>query len=482
MITFGLFLLVLPVQSYSLNAGMTPVQKVIQLMQEMMAKGKQEKHEETVRFTAYKQFCQDTSTDKTSRISDANAEIESLEAAIAQADSDAANLGRQIAELTEDVGGWTTDKANAKAIREKEHADFLVTQKDYSESIDALQRAIQVLKQQNYDRKQASALLQEVALVARVPESARKTINSFLAMDSEVSQDPLSVSAPEANAYEFQSGGIVDMLEKLEDKFDDELTTLEKEEMNAKHAYELMNQDLTDSIATGNDQIAKKSKTKSQREEDSADASGDLARTTATRDEDAAYLKSLTAQCEQKSTDFEARQQLRAEELEAIEKAISIIASQSVSGAADKHLPGLLQTKKSLAHFLSAEQNPIQKNVAAFLQDKATKLGSRILSLVATKVADDPFVKVKKMIKDMITRLLEEANEEAEHKGWCDTEMATSKKTRDHKTATIDTLSATADKLTADIAQLSEEIADLTDAIGEIDAAVAKATEVRAGE
>merc|ERR1719422_1387334 len=33
------------------------------------------------------------------------------------------------------------------------------------------------------------------------------------------------------------------------------------------------------------------------------------------------------------------------------------------------------------------------------------------------------------MIKDLIVRLMEEANEEAEHKGWCDTELSTNEQT-----------------------------------------------------
>merc|ERR1719454_496045 len=63
-------------------------------------------------------------------------------------------------------------------------------------------------------------------------------------------EDPLAVSAPQANAYEFQSSGIVDMLEKLKDKFEDERTDLEKEESNARHAYEMLIQDLTVQIET----------------------------------------------------------------------------------------------------------------------------------------------------------------------------------------------------------------------------------------
>merc|ERR1719313_2695217 len=86
------------------------------------------------------------------------------------------------------------------------------------------------------------------------------------------------------------------------------------------------------------------------------------------------------------------------------------------------------------------------------------------------------------MIKDLIVRLMEESTEEAEHKGWCDTELATNKQTRADKAENVDLLTAKKDQLTADISKLAEDIADLSDAIAEIDAAVAKATEVRSAE
>ena len=58
---------------------------------------------------------------------------------------------------------------------------------------------------------------------------------------------------------------------------------------------------------------------------------------------------------------------------------------------------------------------------------EATMLKSKMLSMLAAKAAADPFGKVKKMIKDMIVRLMEEANEETEHKGWCDSELGANK-------------------------------------------------------
>merc|ERR1740121_3298929 len=102
--------------------------------------------------------------------------------------------------------------------------------------------------------------------------------------------------------------------------------------------------------------------------------------------------------------------------------------------------------------------------------------------MVAVRATDDPFAKVKKMIKDLITRLMEEANEEAEHKGWCDTELSTNEQTRKEKTSAVETLHAEIDQLEASIAKLTEDIAELTEAVAALDAAMAKATQIRQDE
>jgi hypothetical protein len=62
-----------------------------------------------------------------------------------------------------------------------------------------------------------------------------------------------------------------------------------------------------------------------------------------------------------------------------------------------------------------------------------------LLAALALRVQNDPFGKVKKMIKDMVIKLTEEATEEAEHKGFCDTELTTNKQTRDAKTTSVHT-------------------------------------------
>merc|ERR1719160_2345788 len=283
-----------------------------------------------------------------------------------------------------------------------------------------------------------------------------------------------------AKGYEFQAGGIVEMLTDLKEKFEDERRHLEKDEVGSEHAFELMCMDLDQTVERATKARTAKASTKAAREEAAAQAKGDLADTTASRDEDAAYLSALDAQCSQKSSDFESRQELRQEELEAIDKAIEIVSSPELAGAAEKNLvPGSSAFSFALR---GGERAPVQRQVAAFLEARASKLDSRVLSMMALKVGENPFAKGKKMIDEMITKLIEQANEEATHKGWCDTEMAKNTQTRETKTDEINTLTAKADKLSSAITRVAQEIADLQAAITEIDAAVAKAVSVRAAE
>merc|ERR1719386_107096 len=126
--------------------------------------------------------------------------------------------------------------------------------------------------------------------------------------------------------------------------------------------------------------------------------------------------------------------------------------------------------------------NPSQARVAQYLQIKSKELNSRILATLATRVGNDPFKKVRKMIRDLIQRLQEEAAAEAEHKGWCDNELASNEQTRKEKTEQVEMLHAEIDELEADISKLTNEITELIDGIAAIDKAVKEATQMREEE
>merc|ERR1719253_186873 len=126
----------------------------------MLEKGKKEKHQEQVQFASYKQFCDDTTVEKQRSIAEAEETIGVLKADIQKYSADSAQLTKEIAGLDEDVSIWNGDIKAATSVRDIEKADYDATHKDYSESVDALQRAIAVLKKQAHDRQQAGALVQ----------------------------------------------------------------------------------------------------------------------------------------------------------------------------------------------------------------------------------------------------------------------------------------------------------------------------------
>merc|ERR1719207_366058 len=460
----------------------TPVQKVIGLLNGMVEKGKKEKHEESLQFATYKQWCASTSGEKSRAIKDGNEAIEDLTADIEKNEATAADCAKMITKLDADISTWEGNLKAATEVREAEAADYEATYKDYGESITALEEGIKTLEAENHATAQASAALLQVSKSPIITPEDKKKLAAFLQLDPEENLAVGLEQDPQAAAYEGQSQGVIDMLKNMLEKFEDERSDLEKMEMNAKFSFETLSQDLKSQIEDATQARSEKTEEKADSLNNAASAKGNLQDTTATRDDDSKYLADLTATCEAKSAAFAERQKLRAEEIAAIEKAIEIVASPEVSGSSEKHLPGLVQITSALAQLRSQAQNPNQLRVAAYLKDQAQRLNSRVLSVIAMRVSDDPFKKVKKMIKDLVVKLMEEANEEAEHKGWCDTEMSTNEQTRKEKTGATEALTAEVDELEASIARLTEEITNLTKAVGELDAAIAKATSIRQAE
>merc|ERR1719238_1146365 len=324
------------------GTDVTPIQKVVEMMDGMLAKGKKEKHEEEVEFTKFHEWCDQVREEKTKSIADATAQIAELAAAIDKAESDAETLSEEIAELEKEVAKLTADKDSATAQRKKENTDYKAAHTDLSESIDAIARAIQVLKQREGDVAQS---LLQVSSLSGVSAQEKAVISSFLAL-----RGGAEAGAPEANAYEFQSGGLVSLLEKLKLKFEDQRLALEKEEMTSKANFQVLLQQLTDDIKADNAAIKKKTATKAKRLGDAATAKGDKEVTEASKAKDESVLSDTNTECKQTSDDYEKNQVVRAGEIEALSKAIEIISSGDVTGMGEKYLPSaLLQTRKGAA-------------------------------------------------------------------------------------------------------------------------------------
>jgi uncharacterized membrane protein len=463
----------------SAHSGVTPLQKVLEMLDGMLAACQKAKHVEQEEFAEFQQWCDSSRTSAQRNINEAASQIEQLQADLGKAQSDAEEMSDAADDLLGDAAAAKLDAESATAIRKKEKTDFDATHADFSESIDAIERAIVVLNSRKADVPQS--LLQVIRRSKLFPVGTKDTIDELLALKAEVSAS----GSPKANAYEFQSTNVVDMLKNLRLKFQDERLALEKAEMAAKSNYEMIMQRLTTNIKRAQEVAAEKTKVKAERLEDAARAKADLSITEASKAEDEKKLSQTVGQCESRSKEFDANQLVRTDEMKAIQEAVDILNSDAVAGGASTYLPSAFIQHAggmSLAQLRGVESSDVRRQVVEFLQDRASSFGSRYLSLVAAHAEADPFEKVKGMIKELIVKLMEEANSEADHQAYCKAELATNKQTRQNQQSEVDVLMAQVEQKTAEIQQLGAQLSDLSDSTAELESERAQAVKMRGEE
>eukprot|EP00933_Yihiella_yeosuensis_P045738 TRINITY_DN41158_c0_g1_i1.p1 TRINITY_DN41158_c0_g1~~TRINITY_DN41158_c0_g1_i1.p1 ORF type:complete len:681 (-),score=230.67 TRINITY_DN41158_c0_g1_i1:49-2091(-) len=464
----------------------TAIQKVIALMKEMTKKGLAEKEAEATQYAKFKQFCELTLTDKNRAITKATEEIEVFQANIQKAIADAERLTNEINVHMQDASKSAENQAKATEVRGRENEDFKALYTDYTESIDALGRAIKSLKAVPEKRSQAKEAFIQIksneVTKRLIPEDMSSSLDALL-LETDV-KGFKAAQPGVANAYESSSGSVVEMLEDLQNKFIDERDAVGKKEASEKHAYDMLMQGLKNQEASDKKAQAEKEQFKGKKQEAAAGAKGDLEDTTVVRDADKKYSSELSMTCDKKATDFKARQKLRAEELQAIEKATQIISSGAVAGAGEKHLPSLVQST-ALAGLRSGVSTRIKDDVVQFLQSEATALNSKVLSNLAQKLSapDTSIIQdIKRMIENLITKMNKQLEESATKKAYCDKELGANEQTRTEKTETTESLQAEIDELTSSNAKLGQEIADAGKTMTKLNEAITEATALRQDE
>merc|ERR1719410_2769649 len=317
-------------------AAQTPVAKVIQMLTDMDAKGKKEMAEEKEVYEKYAKFVRLQTKELTHEITTSKAQIEELIAAIEKHESDIQQLSTSINKLEGEVDTLEADMKAATAIRDTEHSEFLEQQTSYTESLYALDRAIQLLKSQDYDRAQATALLQKTAKT--MPGMRRVLAALELVQVQEATAGAEPSMAPAVAAYEFQSGAVVEMLENLQKKFTAELGNLEKAEMNEQQAYDMAHLHNGNTVSSMNKEREAAVESKARKMTESAAAKETLGDTRTTLAEAEKFLAEMEATFKSKTATFDANQQVRAEELEALSKAIEIISNPDVVASYEKHV------------------------------------------------------------------------------------------------------------------------------------------------
>jgi len=472
----------------SVNAdSANPISKVLQMIDGLASKVIAEGEATHKVYAKFAEFCEDRHQEIGFEIKTGTSEMEGLQAAIIEAASEIDALTSQIDELGSSIAEDDKALTEATDIRTKEQAEFAAVDKDLSETMDMLQRAIAVIEREMAGGasfaqvKGAQGLLQALqAMVSAEQMSVAdgKKLTALVQTENDNTDSEAAFGAPAAAVYASSSGGIVDTLQGLLDTATEQLETARKTEVTAKQNFDMKKQSLEDEIKYASKDLDEAKKGLSANAEKKASAEGDLGVTTKGLNEDKADLASLHHDCMTKASAYETETSSRGEELKALATAKKIIVEAT----------GFTQTSSFIQLVSSAKNNQI----VHVLKQLATSQNSPALSQLASRVqsairlgnsaGEDPFAKVKQLVSDMLAKLTKEAEEDATQKAFCDKEMAETKAKKEDKTAEVNKLSTKVDQKEAQSSKLKEEVATLQKELAELAGTQSQMDQLRSEE
>jgi chromosome segregation ATPase len=465
-----------------LAGAVSPVQKVIQLLDDLKGKVEADLAREGDLMAEYTTWCDEESNSKQDAITSSKRTVGDLMATIEDSKGQIATLTSTVEEVTGKISSSESDLSKATDIRNKEKDDFNAAEKELVDTVDSLSRATSVLKrnlglmqtpQAKKDISLLTSSLSKVVEASWVTEHDRAAVQALLQSQDQDEDEDLSL-APQATAasYGGHSDGILDTLSDMQDKAESSLSGTRKTEMETAHAYAMLKQGLEDEIAVLKKQLSEATQQKSVQEETLHQAEGDLATTQKTLADDTSYLEELTQSCSAKAAEWAARQKDAGEEMGAIAKAKEVL-SEGVKV--------FLQTATTM-RVGDASDSRVRASAVRVLKGLAKKFRTYGLIELSSRASSDPFGKVRGLVESMIGKLEQEAAEEADSKSFCDEEIGESRAKQADLQASLDREGARMQKGEADKAKLLEEIKALEEEVAEIDAGQAEATKVRQTE
>jgi DNA repair exonuclease SbcCD ATPase subunit len=478
----GLFLLLLSgaveahaVQLSKAKADVTPVEKVIAMVNELQAKVSQEGAAEAATYDKFACFCKSKTDEKTKSIaageqavSDAVTEINTLSA---KRDS----LDEDIQTTTENIETYQEQLKTATEMRAKEKATFEAALADMEASIAQIHGGIESLKN--------SAFLQGSSRASAL-SGVNNLIKTALDMAEAMNIVPkktlslLSQKQP-VEDYTFKAGPIIETLEGLWKEFREKKVELETSEQKAESDFNIAVQSKKHQIEQATAALADLNKKRSETTEAIATANEDLTAANALLNDDRVYLKDLTTTCETKAKEWDQRSTMRADELAALTQALTVlsgtVADKAAATGAGGRGRGLVQEEEEVSFVQTAaeprrlrlvkektsDRDLLRDRLVSMLKRAGEKTKSAALVTLAAQVTDGPFDKIKGMIQEMIEKLLQEEADEANHKGTCDKELAKTLKDRDYRLRDVEALHTSIESNSARREKLGEEISTL---------------------
>merc|ERR1719408_527009 len=406
-----------------------------------------------------------------------------VSAKLEEDDAAKTSIDQELAGHKADRASAQNELAKATAIRGKEAAEFAESEADAKTNIAAMAGAIPALEK----GMGAASFMQTPHC-----DQLKKLVSSSNSMNSFDRENVVAFLEQRANGdYVPQSGQIVGILKSMQDDMEKSLASETAEEKASVAGFADLKDAKSKEISVASAAIESKTAQSGELAVLVAQGKNALEDSEAELADTQKYIASLKISCEEQQKAWTARQAARAEEVSAISEAISVLNDDDALDVFKKALPNsfvsmgtnrmdFLQSKK-------AKKTPLQK-ANMILASAASTYKSQELLLISYSMKS----KVKQhaanaggvpgMIDDMVALLKREGDDDAQQKGWCESELA--KASDDQKAAgeALSAANAAISELKDQVAALGSDISTLELEITALDGSVAEATSSRKKE
>jgi len=384
----GLLLLLAGASGYQVA---TPVDKVISLLTKLSAQVQSEGVAEAASYDKYACFCKDQADDKVYVIAKSDKRIKELDADITALTGEITSLDDDVKKAKEDVKGEEKTQKDNQEARNKGQATYDEKRKSLAEAVEAVESALETMRNSRDDvQNEVASLLQ------KLPQGPQ------LALIADATAGKRYGKPGDAAAYQYASKDVIATLTSLTATFKKELQDLDKAEMNAVSDFEMAAGARSNTITALNKEINEKETLSASKGEEKSDKDEQKNEETKARNADQAFLDDLTLKCEEKAKAWDKRSTTRAAELTALQQGVELLKGMGDLYSTNSKLVGFIQLRS--VH----SQSAVMQRLTGHLSKEAHSLSSAPLAMLALQLktlGPDHFVKVRGLIKDLISKL-----------------------------------------------------------------------------
>jgi septal ring factor EnvC (AmiA/AmiB activator) len=476
----------------------SPLERVVTLLSELETEVQNDGASSAEAYKKFACFCQTETDTKHAEITDGEDDVSTLKTEIADLQATRTELNQDIMDLELQLDELDTSMKTMSDLREKEHADFTVSDQDSKIAIEQMGDALGAIGVE--DEEEVKFLQTKTSAHHQVAGAPRSSA-SLLARASTLGA----------------KGDLIGVIGDLKSGFEARKSEVETGEESSQTGFAGAIEAKRGEHDTASAALVTKKGLLVECESDIATKTDDLETAMAELAEDKNYMKELTRECEAKAKEWDQEATMRGNELNAIGQALKILTGDVTTAAAGFSLvaaekevqkdaasraqhskaaaaTGLIQMSRpaqleafvdvALVQVGQKRNAPADRasRVVALLERAGRLQHSAALTKVATQVRGGPFAKVTSVIQKLISELVQAAADEAEHKGWCDTQMGQARTDRDFRQASVANLNQDIEKAEARKAELEAREDALTDEIAMVEGVLTDMTNMRADE